>query len=224
VLVAAFALFLLGLMLVYPFVLDRLHASLGTRGLAGLGLLASVLSIPIARALRSSSRMGKTPILTLAVPLLLVLAGVLESFTLLELVPAWVHLCVGLYFLESARGEDAAMAQAVRWLVPEAPDFVVPYCRRLTALWGVFFVASACASAGFALWGSRESWRLVSGPGVCGLMALFTCVEFIVRKTWFRYYFHGGPFDRLWSRLFPAEATAQGRRSLEAVRQYRESG
>ena len=115
------------------------------------------------------------------------------------------------------------MVQAVYWLVPEAPDFVVPYCRRLTALWGVFFIASACASAGFAWWGSPQDWRLVSGPGVCGLMALFTGIEFIVRKTWFRYYFHGGPFDRLWSRLFPAEATTQGRRSLEAIRRYRES-
>ena len=44
--------------------------------------------------------------------------------------------------------------------------------------------------------------------------------EFLVRKTWFRYYFHGGPFERFWSRLFPAEATPRGRESLEFIRRY----
>jgi hypothetical protein len=52
-------------------------------------------------------------------------------------------------------------------------------------------------------------------------MLLASGVEFLVRKTWFRYYFRGGPFDRLWARLFPAERTARGRRSAEAIRRYR---
>jgi hypothetical protein len=43
-----------------------------------------------------------------------------------------------------------------------------------------------------------------------------------VRKTYFRYYYHGGLFDRVWSRWFPAENTAQGRASLESIRSFRE--
>jgi hypothetical protein len=52
-------------------------------------------------------------------------------------------------------------------------------------------------------------------------MLAITIAEFFVRKTWFRYYFHGGPFDRLWSRLFPAGDTPAGRRSMEYIERFR---
>ena len=52
-------------------------------------------------------------------------------------------------------------------------------------------------------------------------MAALTAAEFLVRKTWFRYYARGGPFERIWSAIFPAERTAQGRRSLAAIDEWR---
>jgi hypothetical protein len=52
-------------------------------------------------------------------------------------------------------------------------------------------------------------------------MGGFAAAEFLVRKTWFRYYFHGGPFERFWAWLFPAERTARGRRSLAYIEAYR---
>jgi hypothetical protein len=52
-------------------------------------------------------------------------------------------------------------------------------------------------------------------------MAGFAACEFLVRKTRFRYYFRGGPFERCWARLFPAERTARGRRSLAAIEAWR---
>jgi hypothetical protein len=51
---------------------------------------------------------------------------------------------------------------------------------------------------------------------MAGVMAL----EFFVRKTWFRYYFRNGPFERFWAQLFPAQATARGRRSMEYIEAY----
>ena len=48
-----------------------------------------------------------------------------------------------------------------------------------------------------------------------------TVVEFFVRKTYFRNYWYRGPFERFWSRLFPAEATPMGRRSAEYIRETR---
>jgi hypothetical protein len=77
------------------------------------------------------------------------------------------------------------------------------------------------AIAGLALAGRLEAWRAFTGWIVYAAMLVFGAVEFLVRKTWFRYYFHGGPFDRLWSRLFPAEATAAGRRSQAYIRARR---
>ena len=52
--------------------------------------------------------------------------------------------------------------------------------------------------------------------------ASISALEFFVRKTWFRYYFHGGAFDRFWAKLFPAENTEQGRRSAAYIQRYRE--
>jgi hypothetical protein len=77
-------------------------------------------------------------------------------------------------------------------------------------------------SAGLAVAGTPEAWRAFTGWGIYAVMTAITCVEFFVRKTWFRYYFHGGPFDRFWSKLFPAENTERGRRSAESIRRFRE--
>ena len=82
--------------------------------------------------------------------------------------------------------------------------------------------ASAAVIAGCALAGSVGAWRAVTGWGIYALMLLVSGLEFFVRKTWFRYYFHGGPFDRLWSGLFPPENTEQGRRSAAYIRRCRE--
>jgi hypothetical protein len=46
-------------------------------------------------------------------------------------------------------------------------------------------------------------------------------IEFLIRKTWFRYYYFGGPFDRFWSSFFPPEETERGRASLEYIRRFR---
>ena len=59
---------------------------------------------------------------------------------------------------------------------------------------------------------SRTVWHV---------MGAVTGVEFLFRKTWFRYYARSGPVERLWSILFPAERTERGRRSMEYIRRMR---
>ena len=76
--------------------------------------------------------------------------------------------------------------------------------------------------AGLALSGRAAPWQAVTGWGIYALMLAISALEFFVRKTWFRYYFHGGLFDRFWARLFPAENTEQGRRSAAYIERYRE--
>jgi len=140
----------------------------------------------------------------------------------LRAIPAWIHLSLAWICAQSLRGGGSLIEVGARTLVPEAPDFISGYCRVVTALWAAFFAACGLAIGALALDGSAEDWRRVSGRTVWWLMAVLTVAEFFVRKTWFRYYFRGGPFDRFWSRLFPAERTARGRRSLAAIRDYRE--
>jgi hypothetical protein len=51
-------------------------------------------------------------------------------------------------------------------------------------------------------------------------MGVLQAAEFFVRKLWFRNY-TSRPLDRLLSRLFPAENTAPGRRSLAYIQEMR---
>jgi uncharacterized membrane protein len=155
-------------------------------------------------------------------PLLLALAAATGAEVLVRLVPAAVYAALALAFAASLRSRESLLEVAVRALVPAAPDFVGGYCRGLTGFWAAFFAASALLGAWLAAFGPFEWWRAWTGWGNLAAMLLVSGPEFLIRKTWFRYYFHGGPFDRLWARLFPAENTERGRRSLEAIRRWRE--
>jgi len=139
----------------------------------------------------------------------------------LRLAPAWVYASLAALFAASLRGGGSILESVARWLVPEAPGFIRGYCRATTAAWAAVFLANAAAIAWLALAGPPEAWWRFAGRDVWLAMAGFAAAEFLVRKTWFRYYFRGGPFERLWSRLFPAERTARGRRSLAYIEAYR---
>ncbi len=139
----------------------------------------------------------------------------------LRLLPSFVHAAVSAAFFASLRGESSAVERGARMIQPMAPPFIGPYCRRVTALWGLVLLVNAAALAWAALFASTGMWRTVAGAGIWGWMAAVSAVEFLVRKTYFRNYWYGGPFERVWSRMFPAEATEMGRRSAEWIRVVR---
>ena len=155
-------------------------------------------------------------------PVLLGLATLTGSRTWLLLVPALVYVTLAAVCAASLRDEDSLIERGARYLAPDVPDFVRPYCRKVTTVWIAFFLASATAIGALAIADAPGLWRAYSGGTVYGLMLAITVAEFFVRKTWFRYYFHGGPFDRVWSRLFPADKTPAGRRSMEYIERFRE--
>jgi uncharacterized membrane protein len=207
-------------LLAYPYLLEALLARFGVRASCGVLLVVSVVSLALGGRARSALDAPVWPGLVIAAVLG---AGAISGRRgALLLVPAVVYLGLADSFRRSLAREDSLIERCARLLVPEAPDFVRPYCRGVTWLWAALFAASAVVIAGLALAGSGSGWRAVTGWGIYALMLAVSGLEFFVRKTWFRYYFHGGPFDRLWSRLFPAENTEQGRRSAEYIRRYRE--
>jgi uncharacterized membrane protein len=173
-----------------------------------------------ARLLAAGLRLGWPARLALAALLGLGLASGREVF--LRLSPALVCGALGLAFQSSLARSEPLVEQLVRRRIPEAPEFIRGYCRGLTRLWAWLLLASALALAALALLGPREAWRAASAWGVPSLLAACAGGEFLFRKWWFRYYFAGGPLDRLLARLFPAEATARGRRSQDYIRRYRE--
>ena len=162
-----------------------------------------------------------SPSARLAALLLLLLAWGSGERVYLQLLPALAYLALAQALARSLRGPVSLFERLVRRALPAAPEFIAPWCRGLTALWAGVFSACAAVVAGAALFASYETWLAWTAWRLFAGMALLMAAEFLVRKTWFRYYFRGGPFDRLWSRLFPAENTPQGRRSLEAIRRYR---
>ena len=106
--------------------------------------------------------------------------------------------------------------------MPEVPDFIRGYCRVVTGLWVAFFAGVAALLAFFAYDGSPNRWQALSGRTVWILIGGISIAEFLVRKSWFRHYPHGGFFERFWSTLFPPEKTPRGRRSMESIRCWRE--
>jgi len=207
-------------LLFYPYLLEALLARFGVRISCGFLLVVSVASMAVGARARSLVDAPAWPGLAIAAVLG---AGALSGQRgPLLLVPAIVYLGLADAFRRSLDREDSILERGVRLVVPEAPDFIRSYCRGVTWLWVALLGASAVAIAGLALAGAAGAWQAVTGWGIYALMLLVSGIEFFVRKTWFRYYFHGGPFDRFWSRLFPADDTEQGRRSAEYIRRYRE--
>ncbi len=207
-------------LLAYPYLLESLITRFGVRASCGALLLVSAVSKGLGARARSAAGVGAWP--GLAIAAMLGVGAISGRPGALLLVPAVVYLVLADVFRHSLAREDSIIERAARWAVPEAPDFIRSYCRGVTWLWVAFFAASAAVIAGLALAGSAGAWRATTGWGIYAVMLLVSGLEFFVRKTWFRYYFHGGPFDRLWSSWFPAENTEQGRRSAEYIRRFRE--
>ena len=207
-------------LLVYPYLMEGLLARFGVRASCGFLLVVSIVSIALGGRARSAVGVPGWPGLAIAAALGV---GVLSGQrAVLLLVPAIVYLGVADFFRRSLAREDSILERGVRLMLPVAPDFIRSYCRGITWLWAALLAASAVAIAVLALAGPAAAWQAVTGWGIYALMLVVSGIEFFVRKTWFRYYFHGGPFDRLWSRLFPAENTEEGRRSAEYIRRFRE--
>jgi len=203
----------------YPFALEAATTRLGVSGAAAALLVFAAISLALpGRRGIEALRGGAAP--SVGIPILLVAAAFSENALYLQLVPSAVYLALAGWFYASLRAQDSIVERAARFLVPEAPDFIRAYCRKVTWLWTTFFAASALVIAFLALAGDRSGWVFFTGQLVYALMIAASLVEFLVRKTWFRYYFHGGWFDRLWGRLFPPENTPEGRRSMQYISDY----
>ena len=215
---SAFTVFLFG----YPIAIDTAAGVFGPRGVAVGVLIASLASAAFLRGSRSEWMPPVSGAPKIGLLVLLGLAIFTDDRIYLRLIVPLVYVGLAVIFRDSLREPGSVIESLVRTIESAAPDFVRSYCRKLTAVWAWFFLANSIWMTGLLLLAPIEWWTLYSGRIVYALMLFLSVVEFLVRKTWFRYYFYGGPFDRLWSRLFPAEATEAGRRSAEYIRRIKE--
>lgn len=209
------------LLVVYPLVSAWVIERFGVR-VAALILTAIVAPGFVLGGRRVAGAFGMRAPASVGPVVLMLAAAVTGDRLFMKLVPAAVYLVLFELFRASLRGPMSMIELGARLMEPHAPEFIRSYCRRLTILWSAFFVVNAVVIAALAIWGSLGWWRAYTGWIIYTILAVLSVIEFLVRKWWFRYYFNGTPFDRVWSILFPAEATPQGRRSADYVRRARE--
>ncbi len=208
------------LIFVYPFVFNHLIANYGVRA-GAIALMIYAAFFAFARV-----EMG-LPIALLSLPNLGVAAiaaitWITQDIRYVLLVPALIYLMIGRYFWSTLRDEITIIEHVARFIVPVSPDFIRPYCRRSTIGWCIFFAINAAVIAWLALSGRVEAWRDYTGWQMFAIIGAICLVDFLFRKWWFRYYQSHNPFDRVWSKIFPAENTERGRRSMEYLRKRRQ--
>ena len=201
----------------YPLAAVRAVEAFGPRAV-GAALLALGLAGVVLSRRRSIPGFGLwLRVVAVALPGLALLAG---DARFLALVPAAIQAALCGLFLGSLRGGGSILAQAARTLEPYAPDFIDPYCRKATLVFAALFALQAVALTVLGVTAPGPGWALRASLVSWAPTLACTAVEFLVRKAWFRNY-SDTPWDRVLRVLFPPEKTAQGRRSLEWIRQKR---
>jgi uncharacterized membrane protein len=205
---------------VYPWLIDAVLERYGARPVAALALLLTLVG-----GVGSLSRGGRLEIPS--VPGLPAGLALLPAATLLTgdlrflfLVPAGVYLWLALMAGQSLREEISLIERFARILQPRAPEFIRPYCRKVTALWGLVFLGAAIVIVYLVSIGAVAERRAFTAYGLWLPVGILSAVEYAVRKAWFRYY-AGGVLDAIWAALLPAENTERGRRSLAYIREAR---
>ena len=209
------------LILAYPFLADAAIESYGPRAAA---LSFAVLGIAgyalVRRQFGAVLGLGAAPSFALAG--FAVAAAIANDERFLRLIPALINLILALLFAASLREPISIIERMARLIEPHAPEFIRPYCRKVTIAWCGLFLINVGVISWLAFVGPSSAWEEYTGWMMYAAIGAFSVVEFLIRKSWFRYYFYNGPFDRVWSTLLPAENTPQGRRSAEHIRRTRE--
>ncbi len=211
-----------GFYLGYPLILYLAHTRLSARSVGGI-LLALYGASMLLRMRGSAGELWRIARQHLPLLALIAAAIALGNRTLLLLLPMLVSLYLFGTFANSLRRGPPMIERFARAIEDDLPDFTLPYCRRVTALWCGFLAANSFAVAGLALFAPLGWWAFYTGVLFYGLLGALLAAEFCVRKWWFRYY-DDGLADRVFARWFPPEKTANGRRSLAYVARREAAG
>lgn len=205
----------------YPLIVYFAYTRLETRALAIL--LFALYGISVAIRFRgSAAEIRRLLRQHIGLAILIAIALATDNSTVLLFMPAIVSGYLFWTFSASLRDGMSMIERFARIVEDDLPDFTIPYCRKVTIVWCVFLAANALCVLVLALAAPIEWWALYSGLIAYLLVGALFVGEFAVHKIWFRY-FGSGLLDRVLSRLFPPQHTANGRRSL-AYQARRERG
>ena len=148
----------------------------------GLVLLAFLLARVITlRQIRSSKLYHMLPILA-AATFASLLGALFNQRGFLLLNPVFVGLSLFLLFAATLVRPPAYVERFARIDYPVLPPAAVVYCRQVTLVWALFFLANALVSLWLALWSSLEAWTFYTGFLGYVLMAFLGASEYVIRK------------------------------------------
>jgi len=168
--------------------------------LCTLGLLAARLLLVAPARLLAFARVFAPVAVTFAAASLA--AFVWNDALGLLLAPALFNLALLVVFAASFARAETVVEALARAQVGDLSDEERSYCRRVNAVWCVFFAANGTVCAVLALDASRESWALYTGVIAYLALGALVAAEYVYRHWRFRRYV-GAPTDSLLRRLFP---------------------
>ena len=199
----------------YPFAVYAAFTRLETRAV-GLLLLAAFGVTFAFRARRAAAEIGALVRQHLGIALLIAVAVISDSRFYLLILPSLLSLYFLWTFGSSLLRGPPMIERFARIVEDDLPDFTLPYCRKVTITWCGFFALNALCVGVLALTAPLGWWAVYTGGIFYVALGLLATTEFCLRKVWFRYY-NDSLLDQIIARLFPAERTQRGRRSLSYV-------
>jgi uncharacterized membrane protein len=117
-------------------------------------------------------------------------------------VPVLVNAALLVSFAPTLVAGPSMVESLARRRYGEVPAEHLGYCRRVTAVWCLFFAANGGVIVWLAVRGPLEHWTLYTGLIAYGLMGALFAAETTYRAWRFRRYV-GDVTDVLFRRLFP---------------------
>lgn len=166
----------------YPLAIWLGHGELEPRLFAGLLLLAALTRL-------WTWETGSAGRWWLAGALLLAVATLWgNAWMPLKLYPVLVSGVMLGVFGYSLMSPPSLVERIARMKEPNLPDAAIPYTRRVTQVWCVFFVFNGLVALATALWASPAIWSLYNGMISYVLMGMLFGGEYLVRMRFRRRY------------------------------------
>jgi uncharacterized membrane protein len=195
--------------LAYPFVVYLGLQMVSTRTLAAV--LAVLVIARAGRRLRRASWAVLAPVASAGAVVLTVvtLAALFDDGRVFTLVPVVVNLGLFVAFARSlVSGGPSLVESFARLQYRTLPAEAAAYCRRVTALWCVFFVLNAAFTFWLALRASLAAWTLYTGLLAYVVVGALFALEHVYRAWRYRHY-EDGLADVVLRRIFPPRPAAR---------------
>lgn len=113
---------------------------------------------------------------------LLLLVFVFDDIIYFKYYPLAVNVFLLVLFSATLLKPPTMVERLARLQEPDLPDTAVPYTRRVTQFWCLFFIVNACVSFYTACCMPLEMWTLYNGLIAYLLMGLAFAIEWLVRQ------------------------------------------